>query len=68
MLTGHGRATPLMWKTVQASTLKGNQRRYEDELLRALREAMPAGVKVTVVADRGFGNGCGSDTEHSPNA
>ena len=56
MLTGHGRATPLMWKTVQASTLKGNQRRYEDELLRALREAMPAGVKVTVVADRGFGN------------
>ena len=57
MLTGHGRATPLMWRTVQASTLKGNQRRYEDELLRALREAVPAGVKVTVVADRGFGNG-----------
>ena len=57
MLTGHGRATPLMWRTVQASTLKGNQRRYEDELLRALRHAMPAGVKVTVVADRGFGNG-----------
>ena len=47
MLTGHGRATPLMWRTVQASTLKGNQRRYEDELLRALRDAMPAGVKVT---------------------
>ena len=46
-----------MWKTVQASTLKGNQRRYEDELLRAMRETMPAGVKVTVVADRGFGNG-----------
>lgn len=57
MLTGHGRATPLMWHTVQAATLKGNQRRYEDELLRALRQAIPAGVKVTVVADRGFGNG-----------
>ena len=57
MLTGHGRATPLMWRTVQASTLKGNQRRYEDELLRALRHAVAAGVKVTVVADRGFGNG-----------
>ena len=57
MLTGQGRATPLMWRTVQASTLKGNQRRYEDELLRALRHAMPSGVKVTVVADRGFGNG-----------
>ena len=46
-----------MWRTVQASALKGNQRRYEDEWLRALRHAMPAGVKVTVVADRGFGNG-----------
>ena len=57
MLTGHGRATPLMWRTVQASALKGNQRRYEDEWLRALRHAMPAGVKVTVVADRGLGNG-----------
>ena len=57
ILTGHGRATPLMWKTVQASTLKGNQRRYEDELLRALRHAVPEGIKVTIVADRGFGNG-----------
>lgn len=57
MLTGHGRATPLMWRTVQASTLKGNQRGYEDELLRALRHTMPGGVKVTIVADRGFGNG-----------
>ena len=57
MLTGHGRATPLMGRTVQASALKGNQRRDEDEWLRALRHAMPAGVKVTVVADRGFGNG-----------
>ena len=26
-----------MWRMVPASTLKGNQRRYEDELLRALR-------------------------------
>ena len=35
--------TPLMWRMVPALTLKGNQRRYEDELLRVLREAMPAG-------------------------
>ena len=54
MLTGHGRATPLLWKTVASSTLKGNQRRYEYELLCRLREVLPAGVKVTVVADRGF--------------
>ena len=31
-----------------------NQRRYEYELLCRLREVLPAGVKVTVVADRGF--------------
>ena len=54
MVTGHGRATPLLWKTVASSTLKGNQRRYEYELLCRLREVLPAGVKVTVVADRGF--------------
>ena len=56
MLTGHGRATPLMWKTVRASQLKGHQKRHENELLHRLREVMPEGVKVTVVADRGFGD------------
>ena len=54
MVTGHGRATPLLWKTVASSTLKGNQRRYEYEVLCRLREVLPVGVKVTVVADRGF--------------
>ena len=47
MVTGHGRATPLLWKTVASSTLKGNQRRYEYELPCRLREVLPAGVKVT---------------------
>ena len=56
MVTGHGRATPLLWKTVASSTLKGNQRRYEYEVLCRLREVLPAGVKVIVVADRGFGD------------
>ena len=54
MVTGHWRATPLRWTTVASSTLKGNQRRYEYEVLCRLREVLPAGVKVTVVADRGF--------------
>ena len=54
MLTGHGRATPLLWKTVASSTLKDNQRRYEYEVLCRLREVLPDGVKVTIVADRGF--------------
>ena len=54
MVTSHGRATLLLWKTVASSTLKGNQRRYEYELLARLREVLPPGVKVTVLADRGF--------------
>ena len=57
MLTGHGRATPLLWRTVESSTLKGNQKRHEEELLHVLRETVAAGVKVTVVADRGFADG-----------
>ena len=56
IVTGHGRATPLLWKKVASSTLKGNQRRYEYEVLCRLREVLPAGVKVTVLADRGFGD------------
>jgi hypothetical protein len=54
MLTRHGRATPLLWQTVKSSTLKGKQTQYEDGLLHRLYEVMPEGVKVTVVADRGF--------------
>ena len=37
-----------------SSTLKGNQRRYEYEVLCRLREVLPDGAKLTVVADRGF--------------
>ena len=45
MVTGHGRATPLLWKTVASSTLKGNQRRFEYEVLCRLRgpQTVPAG-------------------------
>jgi len=54
MLTSHGRATPLVWKTVRSSTLKGHQTDYEDAVLHRLYEVLPEGVEVTVVADRGF--------------
>ena len=52
VLTRHGRATPLMCKTVRGATLKGNRTRYEHELLEWLHRHTPEGVKV--VADRGF--------------
>lgn len=52
--TKHGRSTPLMWLTVYKSKLKNRRNNYEDDLLVRLREVVPDGVKVTIVADRGF--------------
>ena len=54
MATRHGRSTPLLWRTVEASELKGKRNDHEDALLTRLREVVPAGAKVTVLADRGF--------------
>lgn len=54
LLTSHGRATPLIWKTVDANRLKGNQGHYEDEMLSRLKEVLPSDVDVVIVADRGF--------------
>ena len=56
LITRHGRATPLVWKSVRKSSLKGNRNRYEDELLLRFKEVLPVGVKVTLLADRGFGD------------
>jgi hypothetical protein len=56
LVTGQGRAIPLVWRTVEKATLKGSRNDHEDAVLRRLREVLPAGVAVTVVADRGFGD------------
>lgn len=56
LITKHGRATPMLWKTVSKSTLAGNRNRYEDELLEHLRESLPEAVTITILADRGFGD------------
>lgn len=55
-ITSHGRATPLLWKTVVKSELKGWRNAHEDAVLERLRQVLPAGVKVTILADRGFGD------------
>ena len=54
MVTRHGRSTPLLWRTVDASDLKGRRNGHEDALLERLREVVPEDVEVTVLADRGF--------------
>ena len=49
LLTRHGRATPLMWLTVDTSTLKNRRNEYEYQVLVRLTEALPADIKVCIV-------------------
>jgi hypothetical protein len=56
LITKHGRATPLLWKTVEKSDLEGWRNEHEDALLERFGQVVPAGVRVTILADRGFGD------------
>ena len=56
LVTGHGRTTPLIWLTVSKDALKDRRNEYEDAVLWRLSEVLPEGVKVTILADRGFGD------------
>ncbi len=56
MVTRHGRATPLIWRTVDKCALKENRNFHEDAALRRLHEVLPEGTQVTLLADRGFGD------------
>ncbi len=56
LVTSHGRATPLVWKTVRKSKLKNQRNEHEYQVLRRLKATLPEGVAVTILADRGFGD------------
>jgi hypothetical protein len=56
LLTRHGRATPLVWLTVDKATLKDRRNAYEYQALVRLADALPTNIKVCIVADRGFGD------------
>ena len=56
LLTRHGRATPLVWLTVETATLKNHRNEYEYQVLVRLADALPADITVCIVADRGFGD------------
>jgi hypothetical protein len=56
LVTSHGRSTPLAWKTVKKSTLKGTRNDHEYSLVEVLHEAIDADVEVVLLADRGFGD------------
>jgi hypothetical protein len=55
LVTGHGRATPLLWVTVWKEGLSDQRNDFEDACLLRLEELVPPGCAVTVLADRGFG-------------
>jgi hypothetical protein len=56
LITRHGRATPLLWMTVQKSKLARKRNRYESQVIEKLDEILAKKVKVTLLADRGFGD------------
>jgi hypothetical protein len=56
LVTGHGRAAPLIWLTVWKEEIATRRNDYEDTCLRRLAETIPAGCRVTILADRGFGD------------
>jgi DDE family transposase len=56
MVTHHGRATPLLWRTVQKSKLEGKRTGYEHELIERLHGMLRPEIRVTLLADRGFGD------------
>lgn len=56
VVTSHGRATPLTWKTVKKSTLAGRRNDYEYDVIERLHDAIPRDVDVTLLADRAFGD------------
>ena len=56
LVTNHGRATPLIWLTVDKDELKNQRNDFEDACLSRLKALPPEGVAVTILADRGFGD------------
>lgn len=56
VVTTHGRATPLAWKTVKKSTLRGKRTKYEQEMVGRLGQAIDPKVSIELLADRGFGD------------
>jgi hypothetical protein len=55
MVTTHGRAMPLAWKTVEKARLKDDRTQQELAMVERLHEWLPEEVDITLLADRAFG-------------
>jgi hypothetical protein len=56
LVTKHGRATPLVWQTVQKSELLGKRTGIEHAMIERLHGWLDPKVGVELLADRGFGD------------
>ena len=56
MVTTNKYATPLLWLTVWKWELKDTRNEFEYVCIKRLSEVVPKGKKVTILADRGFGD------------
>jgi hypothetical protein len=56
LVTDHGRAMPLLWLSVWKDELKDQRNGLEDACLARLSQVVPPGCRVTILADRGFGD------------
>ena len=56
LVTDHGRAMPLMWLSVWQDELKNQRNAFEDACLLRLSQLVPPGCRVTILADRSFGD------------
>jgi len=52
LLTGHGRTTPLLWKTWLQTDLKGHRNEYEDEMLPPFNRLLKNSISSSTVATR----------------
>jgi hypothetical protein len=56
LVTKHGRATPMVWQTVQKSELRGRRTGIEHALIERLHGWLDPELDVELLADRGFGD------------
>jgi hypothetical protein len=50
-----GRALPLCWASYRSLTLHKSQNVLEEAMLLQIKAALPAGLRIVILADRGFG-------------
>jgi hypothetical protein len=56
LVTDHGRAAPLLWLSVWKEEIATRRNDFEDACLHRLAETVPPACRVTILADRGFGD------------